>query len=161
MPSEISLRRVAPADRGWVRNVVSHYFGTPQVVSRGRLHRCDEQPGFVAEWGGERAALLVFEVRGADFEVVVLASKLPRRGLATALLEAGKREARDRGCRRLWLVTTNDNTAALGFYQSRGLQQRAVHRGAVEEARRLKPSIPETGLLGVPIRDEIELELIL
>ena len=58
-------------------------------------------------------------------------------------------------------MTTNDNTAALGFYQRRGLQQRAVHRDAVEEARRLKPSIPETGLRGVPIQDEIELELIL
>jgi hypothetical protein len=29
---------------------------------------------------------------------------------------------------------------------------------AVEESRRLKPSIPLTGAYGIPIRDEIELE---
>lgn len=34
----------------------------------------------------------------------------------------------------------------------------AVHRKAVDEARRLKPEIPLIGNDGIPIRDEIELE---
>jgi hypothetical protein len=56
-------------------------------------------------------------------------------------------------------VTTNDNLAALRFYQRRGMRLVAVHAGAVAEARRLKPSIPLVGQHGIPIRDELELEL--
>jgi hypothetical protein len=39
-----------------------------------------------------------------------------------------------------------------------GWRQCAVHRGAVAEARRLKPQIPVNGHDGVPIEDEIEFE---
>jgi hypothetical protein len=60
----------------------------------------------------------------------------------------------------VWLVTTNDNLDALRFYQRRGLRLVAVHAGAVDEARRLKPEIARVGEYGIPIRDEIELELV-
>jgi hypothetical protein len=35
----------------------------------------------------------------------------------------------------------------------------AVHRNALEKSRKLKPEIPLIGNDGIPIRDEIELEL--
>ena len=35
-----------------------------------------------------------------------------------------------------------------------------VHRNAIADSRRLKPEIPLTGENGIPIRDEIELEII-
>jgi hypothetical protein len=35
----------------------------------------------------------------------------------------------------------------------------AVHRGAIDEARRVKPEIPLAGDDGIPIHDELELEL--
>jgi len=64
------------------------------------------------------------------------------------------------GCRRVWLVTTNDNVDALAFYQRRGFRLAALHRAAVTEAREtLKPEIPEVARNGIPIRDELELEL--
>jgi hypothetical protein len=34
-----------------------------------------------------------------------------------------------------------------------------VHSGAVDQARQLKPSIPPIGDFGIPIHDELELEL--
>jgi hypothetical protein len=37
----------------------------------------------------------------------------------------------------------------------------AVHRGAVDEARRLKPSIPELGEYGIPLHDELEFKRLL
>lgn len=58
----------------------------------------------------------------------------------------------------MWLITTNDNTVALRFYQKRGFVLAAIHRNALEESRRLKPSIPLVGIDGIPIRDETELE---
>ena len=76
-------------------------------------------------------------------------------------MAAATEEARRQGCRRLWLITTNDNTHALRFYQRRGLQLAALHRNAIEESRRLKPEIPQHGADGIPLRDELELELVL
>jgi len=64
-------------------------------------------------------------------------------------------------CRRLWLITTNDNLRALGFYQKRGMTLVAVYRNAMEAARRLKPQIPMIGQNGIPLKDEIELEMVL
>jgi DNA-3-methyladenine glycosylase I len=72
-----------------------------------------------------------------------------------------KKVARQSGCRRLWLVTTNDNLNALRFYQKRGFALVAVHRNALEISRKLKPEIPLIGADGIPLRDEIELEITL
>ena len=58
-----------------------------------------------------------------------------------------------------WVITINDNLDALRFYQRRGMRLVAVRPGAVDEARRLKPSIPVIGAQGIPIHDELELEL--
>ena len=69
-------------------------------------------------------------------------------------------EARRHGARRLWLVTTNDNTHALRFYQRRGFDLVRLDRGAVDRARVLKPSIPLEND-GIPMRHELELELLL
>ena len=57
------------------------------------------------------------------------------------------------------LITTNDNTHALRFYQKLGFELTALYCHAVDLSRKLKPSIPETGQDGIPIRDEIELQL--
>ena len=76
-----------------------------------------------------------------------------------ALIGAVKAMVRERGCKRVWLITTNDNTPALRFYQKQGFQLAALHRNAVVESRRLKPEIPEIGMDGIPIRDEIELDM--
>ena len=82
-------------------------------------------------------------------------------GVGTQLIEAAKHAAASAGSERLWLITTNDNTDALRFFQTRGFSLVAVHRNAVTEARKMKPEIPLYGLNSIPIRDEIELEIIL
>ena len=83
----------------------------------------------------------------------------PRVGAGTALIEAVAGAARAAGCARLWLITTNDNLRALRFYQRRGFRLAALHRDALARSRELKPSIAEIGLDGIPLRDELELEL--
>jgi RimJ/RimL family protein N-acetyltransferase len=65
------------------------------------------------------------------------------------------------GSRRLWLITTNDNTRALRFYQRQGFQLIALHFDAIEVSRKLKPEIPLVGYGGIVIRHELELEMAL
>jgi GNAT superfamily N-acetyltransferase len=130
-------------------------------VDRGRARRDlpPERPPRVRRPGGRRAdGRRHYSIDGGACEIVTIDS-LIERGIGTALVEAVTDAARAAGCGRLWLVTTNDNLPALRFYQKRRFALVAVHREAVAEARKLKPEIPLVGLDGIPIRDELELEL--
>jgi GNAT superfamily N-acetyltransferase len=95
-------------------------------------------------------------------EVLTLHAADQWRGAGTALIEEVERIALDSGCRRVWLITTNDNIHGLRFYQRRGFRLAALHAGAVDRSREsLKPEIPVVGEHGIPIRDELELEKLL
>ena len=154
-----SVRPFQPADAGWANEWLTWAFGSSRVVSRGRLHDALALPGFVAELDGVPASLATYRIDGDQCELVTLLSETEGRGAGSAVIEAVAAEARARGCRRLWLITTNDNAHALRFYQRRGFRLAGLHSGAVDESRRIKPEIPELGNDGIPIRDEIELEL--
>ena len=78
--------------------------------------------------------------------------------MGTALIDAVRVAAVESGCKRLWLVTTNDNMNALRFYQKRGFRLVKINRDAIDFARRLKP-VPLIGADGIPLLDEIELEI--
>jgi ribosomal protein S18 acetylase RimI-like enzyme len=154
----VIVRPFREGDREWVRETLRELWGET-VVSRGAVHNPTTLPGFVAEEGGERVGLLTYRVEGADCEVVTIDAFPEGAGAGTALLDAAARAARDAGCGRVWLITTNDNLRALRFYQRRGFRLVAVHPDALERSRELKPSIPDIGLDGIPLRDELELEL--
>lgn len=153
----IRIRKIRPADRPAVAGILAREWGAPGVVSRGRLHPAHEYDGWIAIRGERIAGLLTHEIRAGRCEIVTLNSFLEGRGIGTRLLSAAARAARAAGCREIWLITTNDNLHALRFYQRRGFLIRCIHAGAIEESRRLKPTIPRIGDDGIPIRDEIEL----
>lgn len=158
MGSAPGLIDVRPLDPAGVALVVSQW--GREVARRGEVVAVDGLPGFAAWIGGERAGLLTYAVRGDECEVVTLQSLVPGRGVGRALMDAARAAAVDAGCRRLWLVTTNDNVRAIGFYQRWGLDLCAFRRDAVNESRRtLKPGIPERAENGIPIAHELELEL--
>lgn len=74
--------------------------------------------------------------------------------LLTALSEIGRKE----GAKTLRVLTTNDNTPALRYFQMRGYRIVAFYPGAIAVYRTVTPTLPETGVDGIPIRDAIELE---
>ncbi|MCL4393530.1 MAG: GNAT family N-acetyltransferase [Chloroflexi bacterium] len=158
MNAEWTVRPLVPADAERVRELTVANWGTGYVVSHGDVYRPSELAGFAAETRDEIVGVVTYQIVQDACEIVTLASQAPGRGIASALVAAVEGVARDTGCRRLWLVTTNDNLAALRFYQKRGFALVAVRRNAVERARQLKPEIPLIGNDGIPIRDEIELE---
>jgi ribosomal protein S18 acetylase RimI-like enzyme len=105
--------------------------------------------------------LITYEIVGDRCEIITLNSLAEGKGVGSALINAVRKIAIKAKCKRLWLITTNDNTAALRFWQKRGFKISAFHRNAVEQSRQLKPEIPLTGNNGIPIRDEIELDMVL
>jgi GNAT superfamily N-acetyltransferase len=149
------------ADREWVSEFMLELWCSDKVVSRGVVYYPQDLPGFEAMYDGEKVGLVTYNVTGTSCEIVTINSIHPFAGVGTALIEAVKNVALQSGCERLWLITTNDNMNALRFYQKRGFVLVAVHRNALDISRKLKPEIPLIGNDGIPLRDEIELEMIL
>jgi len=133
-------------------------WGSPVIVSRGRVHRADCLPGFAAVTGDTLQGLITYRIENGECEIVSLDSILEGQGIGTALVEAVLKGARAAACRRVWLITTNDNTKAIRFWQKRGFDLAGIHLEAIREARKSKPEIPEYGCDGIPIRHEIEME---
>jgi GNAT superfamily N-acetyltransferase len=158
-PNDVRLEAVT--DRAWLDRFVSERWGPPGVVSRGRLWRGADLAAIRAMHGGDVVGLISWRADPDDWELVTVDSLVAGIGIGTRLLDAAVEIARRAGARRVWLITTNDNLDALRFYQRRGFRISAVHAGAVAASRKLKPDIPETGSFGIPIRDEIELEMTL
>ncbi|GAA4629181.1 GNAT family N-acetyltransferase [Actinoallomurus vinaceus] len=154
-----AVRPVASDDLAWLREVFTERWGGVISVSRGVAHDTTALPAFVALLDGDRAGVATYRVDGRECELVTLDSVREGVGVGTALVDAVAGVARAAGAVRLWLVTTNDNLRALRFYQRYGFDLVAVHRDAVARSRAVKPSIPEVGLDGIPIRHELELEL--
>jgi ribosomal protein S18 acetylase RimI-like enzyme len=159
--TEIGVREIEPPDRDWVRSFLREHFRSTTVVSRHVVHQADDLPGFIGLYRGEPRALLTYCVMNGELEVVSLHAAIAGRGLGSHLLASAQQRARNLQCRRLWLITTNDNVPAIEFYARRGMRLAAVHRGAIAESRKLKPEISLYGVGGRPIEDEIEFDFVL
>lgn len=155
----IVVRSVTPEDRDMLRSILEQRWGTPTIISRGVAHDALDLPAFTADLGDYVLGLVTFTIEDGSCQIVTLDAVDEKRGVGSALVGSVVAEARKHGCSRVWLVTSNDNTPAMRFYQKRGFRITAVHRGWIEFARERKPQIPLTGVDGIPLRDEIELEL--
>lgn len=155
------VRPVHEDERPWMADELVRLWGARTVVSRGRQHDAATLPAVIAQIGGERLGMATYNIEEDQAELVTIDAFVQGARIGTALLSAVAEVATAAGCSRLWLITTNDNLDALRFYQRRGLRMVAVHRGAVDEARGVKAQIPTRGDFGIPVHDEIELELLL
>lgn len=157
-----TIRPIEPRDHTWVREELIRNWGAIQISSLGVWYDADRLPGFVAtiHQGVERVGLATHTPPepGGRCEVITLSSSIENLGVGAALLNACTLAARDAGCSRIHLTTTNDNLRAIAFYQRRGWSLVALHAGAMDRARLIKPSIPIIGLNGLPLRDELEFE---
>ena len=137
-------------------------WNTRWVARRGVLVDALDHPAVLAWSEGELTGVATYVVDGEGCELLTLHAATRLTGIGSALLTAVQDIARGAGCRRLWVVTTNDNVAALRFYQRRGFRLALIRPGAVDRSREtLKPEIPWTGAHGIPLRDELELEMAL
>lgn len=157
----VTLAPLSPELGPFVRGELTRHWCSPVIYSRDRRYEADRLPGLVALRDGEPVGHVTYAIDGDECEVVTLAATIEGAGVGTALLAAAVEAARACGCRRAFLTTSNDNLRALAFYQKRGWRLVAVHRGAVDRCRDRQKDVPLIGLNGIPLHDELELELLL
>jgi len=127
MPTRVRVREARPGDEDEVvrfqdafdYNVLSEE--TTRFLDDQRHHLLlgyvDDQPaGFVSAvevfHPDKRIELFLNEV--------AVVERARRRGVARALIDELKRLGRDRGCAVMWVLTDEDNAAAMGLYRSNG-----------------------------------------
>lgn len=158
--ADIDVVALDDATRKAAHDLMRQQWGD-RVVSLGRLVDPFEVPACVALSDGDFAGVAAYLIDADELEVVALASTGAVSGVGRALMAEMVAVARRAGLRRVHLITTNDNLQAIGFYQIIGMTIARVGVNAMEEARKLKPEIPMVGNKGIPIRDEIEFEILL
>jgi GNAT superfamily N-acetyltransferase len=147
--------------RGKVVAFITRNWGSSIVVSKGKIHKVEELQGYVVLSKGEIQALITYNISGEGCEIVSLDSLIENQGIGTCLIERVTQTAKNVGCRRLWLITTNDNTKAIRFYQRRGFDMIGLYVNAIQESRKIKPQIPLKGFDDIRILHEIEFQKVI
>ena len=147
------------SDREEVAEFIERHWHSQLIMSHGRSYFPHKEEAFIERRDGRIVGLLTFHVDDNEMELLSLNSILEGQGIGSSLMLNAIEAARRRECKRMWLATTNDNLRAIGFYQRLGFRVVELNLGAVDEARKVKPQIPEIGERGVEIHDEMVMEL--
>lgn len=132
-----------------------HWQTDTMVVSSGEYRLADLNGIVAVTETNEVVGLVTYTVHGNAMEIVSLNSVQPNQGIGTKLMAAAEARAQATGLTKMVVATTNDNLAAMRFYQKHGYRFAKVIRGSVDTARTLKPTVPEIGNDGIPIHDEL------
>jgi len=157
--SDFEITEIRPEDSPFIASFIADSWGSTMSVSRGRIFNTVALPGFIYIKNKRVIGLVTYNIEKENCEIVTLNSLHNNRGLATQLIIKVIEKAKENDCKRIWLITTNDNTNAIRFYQKRGFEWVGFYKDSMNESRKLKPEIPEFGDNGIPIRHEIEFEL--
>jgi GNAT superfamily N-acetyltransferase len=102
----MELREGVPSSAPDVRTFLERN-GSAVVARRGELVDALTRPAVVATEGGNLLGVLTYDVDQAGCEILTLHVTRQWSGIGTMLVEAAARLAIATGCRRYWVVTTN------------------------------------------------------
>ena len=158
----MGIRRIKKDDGEEIYGFLHDHWSSHEIVSLKKVHDATLLEGFIAPSpAGDLNGLITLDVTDHGCEIVTMNSVYKGRGTGTNLMSCAEIFARETSCKRLWLVTSNDNVEAMAFYMRRGFRMSKVHRDALNEARKSNPSIPTHGHHGIEMHDLVEFERIL
>ena len=146
--------------QNFIKTLLHESWGSDIIISRGNLHNGLDLEGFIAVYENSFSGLVTYKIINDELEVISLNALRKNLGIGTELLNSVINTGKQQNCKRICLVTTNDNLDAMRFYMRRNFKMIKVYPGAIVESRKLKPSIPLFGNYGIPISDEIEFEML-
>jgi GNAT superfamily N-acetyltransferase len=148
-------------DRAALDELLRLRWSDGSIFVRGRLITPPDVEAFGAYHDNKLQGVATWRIEDGSLYLLTLNNITDRRGVGEALLARMLDLAREKKLPHLRVIISNDNVGAFRFYQKRGFRIIAVHVGVVDMMRKMKPSIPEIGSEGIPMRDEIEMEIAL
>lgn len=153
----LTIRPAAPADRTRIAELAHYFWDEVDVECFDKSYQVDTLPAYVACDGDEIVGIASY-AREKDAVNLVMLNILPQwqgQGAARELITAVTGVAHAEGAGRVIVATTNDDLPALGFYQRLGFTITNVLVGKMLEHH----GGIELGFAGIPVRDEIQMEL--
>ena len=153
----LAIRPATPADQARIAELAGYFWGEVQVESFGHSYQVDKLPAYVACDEDEIVGIASY-AREGDATNLVMLNVLPQwqgRGAARDLITAVTEMTRAEGAKRVILSTSNDDLPALGFFQRLGFVITGILVGKILEHH----GGVEPGFAGIPVRDEIQMEL--
>lgn len=150
-----------PASEAEVVSFLKEHWGSANIVSREKVTDASQLPRVMAhDKDGKLIGLATYAIdKGLKTcELVSIDAVVPGQGIGSRLLAGVETSAKEAGCSKVWLITTNDNPEAATFYTKNRYRLIAVHLNALDKSRQLKPQIPKIGNHGLPLQDEWEFE---
>lgn len=144
-----------------VDQYIAEEWGGPLVVTIGNVYDTRHLPGYIMTEDGKIMGGILYRMNGSECEIAVLYSLVENRGVGSTLIRQVINSAVKEGCRRVWLVTSNDNTHAIRFYQRFGFDLKMVYINSFDVIRKIKPNLPERGIDDIPLAHEFEFEILL
>ena len=154
-------KRISTSDRTLVDEFIRQQWYTTTMIIRGKEIDMTQTEGFYVKEQEDIIGLITYFVSDDVLEVISLNSLRENQGIGTKLVDAVIREAKDRKLKKILVVTTNDNINAIKFYQKRGFDMACLYQNALDISRKIKPEIPLIGDHSIPLRHEIEFELLI
>lgn len=158
MANQLVVRQIIDNDRAKIKEFLKEHWGDSRLINSKADHEGSELPGFIVYTDGFIVGLLTYHIDGESCELVSINSTMMSHGIGSMMLRSLESLASEQGVKRIWAITTNDNTQAMRFYQKRGYELKAVYFDSMTQLRERKPEIPLIGLDGIGIRSEVEVE---
>lgn len=151
-----TIEAARPQDYTRIAALAYHFWDEVEVHCFGKTYDITSVPAYVARVGAEIVGAISYAVESERL-VIMLLNVLPDSqglGLGRRLIEAVAEEANRQGLTRVVVATSNDDLPALYLYQRNGFTLTDVLPGEVLRHH----GEEETGVAGIPVRDEIRLE---
>jgi ribosomal protein S18 acetylase RimI-like enzyme len=155
--SSLTIRPAVHADRPRIAELAHYFWDEVDVECFGQSYQVDTLPAYVACEGDKIVGVASYACEEDGINLVML-NVLPQwhgQGAARELIAAVTQAARVEGTARIIVTTTNDDLPALGLYQRLGFTITNVLVGKMLEHH----GGIELGFAGIPVRDEIQMEL--
>jgi hypothetical protein len=154
-----STRRYVKDDARWAVELLGRTTGRYRF-RRGGATDAANLPGIVAMNAATPVALATVLATKHEIEIIAVASE-PGYDHATGQLLTAVIAASGLGCKRIAIVCYNAELSLQRLVQQAGFTMCAVRAGAIASARpRLERGQIPSNIGGVPVRDEIEFELL-
>jgi N-acetylglutamate synthase-like GNAT family acetyltransferase len=143
------------------RRLVIEQWGSDALVIAGKVRPVDELRLLAAtQPDGQLAAIAYYTVADQVMLLGAIASTgAAPSGAGSLLFDAVVALALEQKLKKLRAVTTNDNFAAMKFFQQRGMRFMTLFPGGMNAYRAFKPGLRSDGQHGIPCRDMLELEM--
>lgn len=161
MSSSGEMVKIEMTNREIVDEFIMKQWYSTKMILRGKEIDMTKAEGFYVLENDTIIGLVTYIEYNNILEILSLDSLKENNGIGTGLFNAAVEEAMKRKCKKVVLITTNDNINAIKFYQKRGFDLTKLYHNALEKSRKLKPEIPLIGENGIPLRHELEFTRIL